>query len=135
MELIFWKKGKWHLCNEKVKYIQHGEGIIQYVMSEGHDWWLDFEEKWGHTEIIEFIQVEPTQEQLSRFEEVVQLNILEGFGGELSGYVELGIFPEGFNHVLRPIQILKQQDEQDSYLIDSDFRLSLIEMEVNTNDL
>ena len=35
-------------------YIQHGEEIRQYVMSEGHDWWLEFEEKWEHTEIIEF---------------------------------------------------------------------------------
>ncbi len=134
MILIFYKNG-WHLCNEKVKYIQHGEEMIQYVMSEGHDWWVDFEEKWEHTEIIEFIPVEPIEMQLNRFEEVLQLNIPEGFGGELGDYVEHGIFPGGFNHVLRPIQILKQQDEQDSYLVDSDFRLSLIEMEVNINDL
>ena len=135
MGLIFWKNGKWHLCSEKIKYIQHGEEIEQYVMSEGHDWWVDFEGKWEHTEIVELIPVGPTEVQLSRFEEVVQLNILEGFGGELSGYVEFGIFPEGFNHVLRPVQIMKQQDEQDDYLVDSDFRLSLMEMGVNYNDL
>jgi hypothetical protein len=134
MILIYYKNG-WRLCNEKVKYIQHGEEITQYVGSEGHDWWVDFEEKWEHTEIIEFIPVEPTEMQLNRFEEVLQLNIPEGFGGELGDYVEHGIFPGGVNHVLRPIQILKQQDEQDSYLVDSDFRLSLIEMEVNINDL
>lgn len=135
MGLIFWKNGKWHLCNEKVKYIQHGEEITQYVGSEGHDWWVDFEQKWEHTEIIEFIPVEPTQEQLDRFEEVNQLNIQEGFGAELSDYVKFGIFPEGFNHILRPIQILKQQDDQDEYLVDNDFRLSLIEMGVDINDL
>ena len=134
MILIYYKNG-WRLCNEKVKYIQHGEEIIQYVMSEGHDWWLDFEEKHNHTEIIEFIPVEPTEGQLGRFEEVVQLNVPEGFGAELGSYVEFGIFPEGFNHVLRPIQILKQQDEQDKYLIDLDFRQSLSEMGVDTNDL
>ncbi len=134
MILIFYKNG-WRLCNEKVKYIQHGEEIEQYVGVEGHDWWVGFEEKHYHTEIIEFIEVKPTQEQISRYNEVLQLNVPEGFGGELSDYVEFGIFPEGFNHVLRPIQIMKQQDEQDSYLIDSDFRLSLIEMGVNINDL
>lgn len=128
--LIFYKNG-WNLCSEKVKYIQHGEEITQYVGSEGHDWWVDFEEKWKHTEIIEFIPVEPTQEQISRYNEVSQLNLPDGFGGELSDYVEFGIFPEGVNHVLRPIQIMKQQDEQDAYLIDSDFRLSLLEMGVN----
>lgn len=134
MILIFYKNG-WRLCDEKVKYTQHGEEITQYVMSEGHDWWVDFEEKWEHTEIIEFIPVEPTQGQISRYNEVLQLNIPEGFGGELSDYVEFGIFPEGFNHVLRPIQIMEQQDEQDDYLVDSDFRLSLLEMGVNANDL
>lgn len=123
------------MCEHKVKYIQHGEEITQYVMSEGHDWWTDFEEKWEHTEIIEFIPVEPTDEQINRLEEVNQLNIKEGFGYECSQYVEFGIFPEGFNHILRPIQIKKQQDEQDGYLIDSDFRLSLIEMGVDISDL
>lgn len=132
--MIFYKNG-WYLCNEKVKYIQHGEELIQYVMSEGRDWWLDFEEKWEHTKIIEFIPVEPTDEQINRLEEVNQLNIKEGFGYECSQYVEFGIFPEGFNHVLRPIQILKQQEEQDKYLIDLDFRQSLNEMRVDTNDL
>ena len=133
--MLFYKNGKWHVCSEKVRYIQHDEEIEQYVGSEGNQWWVDFEEKWEHTEIIEFIPVEATQEQLDRFEEINQLNIKEGFGAELSDYVEFGIFPEGFTHVLRPIQILKEQNEQDSYLVDNDFRLSLIEMGVDISDL
>ncbi len=132
--MIFYKNG-WRLCSEKIRYVQHGEEITQYVGSEGHDWWVDFEEKWEHTEIIEFVPVEPTEEQIERFEEVNQLNIQEGFGAELSDSVKFGIFPEGFNHILRPIQILKQQDDQDEYLVDNDFRLSLIEMGVDINDL
>lgn len=126
--MLFYKNGKWHVCSEKVRYIQHDEEIEQYVGSEGNQWWVDFEEKWEHTEIIEFISVEPTEVQLGRFAEVVQLNVSEGFGGELSEYVEFGIFPEGFNHVLRPLQIMKQQEEQEPYLIDMDFRLSMIEL-------
>jgi hypothetical protein len=133
--MIYYKNNKYHMCEHKVKYIQHGKEVEQYVGSEGHDWWTDFEEKWEHTEIIEFIPVVPTDEQINRLEEVNQLNIKEGFGYECSQYVEFGIFPEGFNHVLRPIQILKEQNEQDAYLVDSDFRLSLIEMGVDTNDL
>ena len=133
--MVFYKGGRWHLCAEKVRYTQRGEEIVQYVGQEGHDWWVDFEDRWEHTEIIEFIPVEPTEEQLGRFEEVVQLNVPEGFGGELSAYVEFGIFPEGFNHVLRPIQILKEQNEQDAYLVDNDFRLSLVELGVSIDDL
>ena len=133
--MVFYKGGRWHLCAEKVRYTQRGEEIVQYVGQEGYDWWVDFEDRWEHTEIIEFIPVEPTEEQLGRFEEVVQLNVPEGFGGELSAYVEFGIFPEGFNHVLRPIQILKEQNEQDAYLVDNDFRLSLVELGVSIDDL
>lgn len=100
------------MCEHKVKYIQHGEEITQYVGSEGHDWWVDFEGKWEHTEIIEFIPVEPTQEQLDRFEEINQLNIKEGFGHECSQYVEFGIFPESFNHPLRKLQVYKENIQQ-----------------------
>lgn len=125
---MIYYKNRWHMCNEKVKYIQHGEEIIQYVMSEGHDWWIDFEEKWEHTEILEFIAVEPTEEQLGRFEEVIQLNIPEGFGGELSAYVENGIFPEGFSHVLRPLQIEKENANLSNYVLDVDMRLTMQEL-------
>ena len=113
--MIFYKNG-WHLCNEKVKYIQHGEEIIQYVMSEGHDWWVDFEEKWEHTEIIEFIPVQPTEEQLGRFEEINQLNIPEGFSAELSNYVECGEFPEGINHPLKSLQDTKKIEELENII-------------------
>ena len=108
--LIFYKNG-WRLCNEKVKYIQHGEEIEQYVMSEGHDWWVDFEKKWEHTDIVEFIPVVPTEEQLGRFEEINQLNIPEGFGAELGDYVESGIFPEGYNHILGNLKLQKENKE------------------------
>ena len=104
------------MCEHKVKYLQHGEEIIQYVMSEGHEWWIDFEEKWEHTEIIEFIPVEPTEEQLGRFEEINQLNIKEGFGGELSAYVEFGIFPEGINHPLKFLQDTKKIEELENII-------------------
>lgn len=129
--LIFYKNSRWHLCDKKVKYIQHGEEITQYIRAEGRDWWTDFETKWEHTEIIEFMPVEPTEVQLERFNEILELNIGEGFSSELSKYVEFGTFPDGINHALRPLQILKRQEEQDEYLIDLDFRQSLSEMGVD----
>ena len=113
--MIYYENG-WHLCNEKVKYIQHGEELIQYVMSEGHDWWVDFEEKWEHTEIIEFIPVEPTEMQLNRFEEMIQLNVPEGYSAELSNYVESGEFPEGINHPLKSLQDTKKIKELENII-------------------
>ena len=128
--MVYYKNGCWHLCAEKVRYVQHGKEIKQYVGQEGHQWWVDFEQKWEHTEIQEFIPVEPTSGQVERLEEIKQLNLPDGFGSVLGEYVEHGVFPEGYMHVLRPIQIAKEQTDQDMYLIDQDFRLSLVEMGV-----
>lgn len=116
------------MCNEKVRYIQHGEEIEQYVMSEGHDWWVDFEEKWKHTEIIEFISAEPTEKQLNRFEEINQLKIPEGFSAELGDYVESGVFPDGVNHILKSLQIQKENSSLSNYVLDVDMRLTMQEL-------
>ena len=110
--MIFYKNRKWDMCSEKVRYTQHGEEIEQYVGSEGRDWWIDFADKWEHTEIIEFIDVVVTGEQLARFEEVSQFNIPEGFGSELSDYVKDGVFPEGINHPLKTLQTTKENEQQ-----------------------
>lgn len=128
--MIFYNGNMWHLCAEKVRYSQHSEEITQYVGSEGKEWWLDFAEKWEHTAILEFIPVEPNVEQLARLEEVNKLGIPEGFNVEAGNYVEFGEYPEGFSHPLRPLQIFKEQQLQDRYLLDLDFRQSLSELGV-----
>lgn len=110
--MVYFKNNQWHICTEKVHYTQHGEEITQYVGSEGHDWWVDFEEKWEHTEIIEFIPVKPTAEQLQRLEEINELGIPDGFGTICSNYVREGIFPEDVNHPLRLLQLQKENELQ-----------------------
>ena len=110
--MVFYKNGRWHLCNEKVKYMQNDKEIEQYVGSEGHDWWIDFADKWEHTEIIQFIPVEPTEEQLKRLEEINQLNIPDGFSDMVSNYVKDKTFPESFNHPLRKLQVYKENIQQ-----------------------
>ena len=135
MILIYYKNRKWHFCNEKVKYIQHDKEITQYIGAEGHQWWLDFEEKWEHTEILEFIPVEFPLEYQDRLVEINQLNIGDGHHEIIENFIVNEEFPEGLNHILRPLQIFKQQEEQDKYLIDLDFRQSLTEMGVDINDL
>ena len=110
--MVYFKNNQWHICKEKVKYIQHGKEIEQYVGSEGHDWWVDFEQKWEHTEIIEFMPVEPTLEQLDRLEEINKLNIPDGFGSMLSDYVGNGVFSKSLNHPLRNLQAYKENIQQ-----------------------
>lgn len=106
------------MCSEKVKYLQHDEEKEQYVGSEGHQWWLDFAGKWEHTEIVEFIEVNPTQEQFKRLEQINQLGVRGGFTGTFSDYVESGVYPEGNSHVLKQIQ-LEEKIEQQQQLIDT----------------
>lgn len=128
--MVYYKNGQWHICEEKVKYIQHGEEITQYVGQEGHDWWADFEQKWEHTEILEFIPIESAYDEIERLGEVNKLNIPDGFSEEVGNYVKDGVFPEGANHKLRQLQIQKEQLQQDEYLVDLGFRQSLSEMGV-----
>lgn len=126
--MLYYKINKWNMCTEKIKYIQNGGEIIQFVGAEGHDWWLDFEQKHSHTEIIEFIDVVATEEQLRRLKEVNQLNIAEGFGATLSDYVENGSFPEGVNHPLRSLQVQKENITLSNYVLDVDMRLTMKEL-------
>lgn len=116
--LLYYKDKKWNICTEKVKYIQNGKEIEQYVGSEGHDWWVDFADQWEHTEIIEFIPIEPTDEQLARFEEISQLNIPDGFSDILSDYVKDGAFPDSISHPLIALQLKKENEELKQLLAD-----------------
>lgn len=126
--MVYFKNNQWHICKEKVKYIQHGETITQYVGSEGHDWWVDFADKWEHTEIIEFIPVKPTAEQLQRLEEVNELRIPDGYGTLVENYVINNEFPKGLNHPLRGLQFKKENITLSNYVLDVDMRLTMKEL-------
>ncbi len=112
----------------KVNYTQHGQQITQWALPS-KEWWENFEQKWEHTTIQSFEEVTLTEEQLQRYEEV-KFGIPESFASACVAYILEGTFPEGITHPLRQLEIKKQQDEQDMYLIDQDFRLSLVEMGV-----
>ena len=123
------KKGNhFELYPHKVKYTQHGKEIEQWALPN-KEWWIDFADKWQHTTIIEFKEMELTEEQLVRFEDV-KAGIPESYASACVDYILDDVCPEGITHPLRQLEIKKQQDEQDVYLIDQDFRLSMMEMEV-----
>lgn len=81
------------LSNTKVVYIQHGKRIEQFVTFEGKEWWIEFEKIWSHTQIIEFIDLTYTQEQLDRLEGV-KYNTYNDLK-KIYEYVITGIMPEG----------------------------------------
>lgn len=90
--MIYKNKEGIQLATQNVKYLQHGEEKEQIVGSEGEQWWIDFADKWEHTEIIEFVDIEYTNEQLERFEEIKDIAIAENI---LNDYVINGMIGEG----------------------------------------
>lgn len=103
------------LSDTKVKYIRDGVELEQFVSNEGKRWWLDFAEKWDHTEIIEFINVEYTNEQLLRFEEIKSLDSNEE---TLNNYVIEGVFPTENDRGLRNLQLQKENEKLQQRLAD-----------------
>ena len=106
--MLYRKGNRWELCLYKVKFIQHGQNLEQYTHDK--DWWIDFAEKWDHTEIVNFEDVVYKDEQLERHEEIKY--IPEGFHGAVVDYVSVGLFPEGIQHQLRNVQLAKENEKQ-----------------------
>lgn len=102
--MLYYKNNEWHICTEKIKYIQNGEELESYIGAEGKQWWVDL----NGIEIVEFIEIEVTYDQIVRLEEVNQLNIGDGFSSILSDYVIDNNFPNGVNHLLRNLQLERE---------------------------
>ena len=110
--LIHYKGGKWNLSPWLIKYVQHGEDLEQYAADK--EWWLDFEREWDHTTINEIIEVEYSDAQVRRFEEIE--NMPEDFGHAYSEYVEKGTFDSELpkSHPFRVLEVMKASDDLDT---------------------
>lgn len=109
------KKGnRFELYPHKVKYIQRGEEYEQWALPN-KEWWTDFADRWEHTEIIEFVEVELTEEQQARYEQI-KYDIPEAFREACIEYILEGKFPDGIAYPLTKIQLLKKDMEQNDDL-------------------
>lgn len=89
---MVWHNGTYlELVPLKVRYMQYGKEIEQWALPN-KQWWLDFEQKWEHTTIIEFIEVPLTAEQLARYEQIK--NFQDGWTNFYTDYILEGKFPE-----------------------------------------
>lgn len=128
--MLYYKDNKWNISELIVKFTNDGEIAEQFVGVEGRRWWLDLEKLHEGIEIISFADVDVTESQLTRLEEVNNLNIKDGHSEILGDYVINGNFPTEIEHTLRPLQIVKEQLTQDEYLLDLEFRQTMQEMGV-----
>ena len=95
----------------KVRYRQHGQEIEQWALPN-KQWWIDFADKWEHTEIVEFTEIELTEEQAKRVEEIENIRLDECFREMCIEYILDGVFPTGVEHPLRQLQVQKENQEQ-----------------------
>ena len=109
--MIYKQNNELKLATSKVVYTKNGEQYEQVVGEEGQQWWLDFAEKWEHTDIVEFTDVTYTDEQLARFEEIKDLDVSDGIASE---YVMEGIIGEG----LEMLALQKKNAELELLLAD-----------------
>ncbi len=112
MSLIRTPSG-WELPERKIHYIRNGEEFIQVMGDEGEQWWHDFCIKWPETEIVEFIDIEYTSEQLARLDEIQGAH--GAYVDEVEAYVLEGTVPSGGLEKLfvAPPEPLPEPSEQD----------------------
>lgn len=134
--MLTYKDGKWQLATHIVKFT-HTEGYRE-VYTIDPQYWRDFAERWKDTftlhEIVEFT---PTNEQKMRYENVK--NMPEDFCDIYSQYVADGtildiahlLVTHPFVAVVNEIQAkenAKTLSETMDYVIDVDYRLTMVEM-------
>lgn len=99
---------QWHLYPYKVHYTQHGEQQEQWALPS-KEWWTDFADKWSHTTIDRFEDIEVTEVIKKRYEEIKDMP--EDFGELYSQYVLTGDIGNEDLPVYHPFNIIRLRKE------------------------
>jgi len=82
----------WALPKRAVRYARDGEEFEQVMGDESEQWWLDFAEKWGGMDNVEFVDLQYTSEQLARLEEIQDIS--GRYAEQCEAYVMDGTVPD-----------------------------------------
>lgn len=85
------KNGEWSLYPQKVIYSENGQNKESWALPNV-EWWNDIIAKHDHLELINIEEIQLTQEQMNRFEEIK--NMPDDFQDVYIEYVLNGNFPE-----------------------------------------
>ena len=80
---------EWKICHFIAHYKAHGKPEFKYTNNK--KWWIKFVNRWWHHTDLSFTDVNPTEAQQTRLDEVNAAPIPEGFQAEASAYVESGL--------------------------------------------
>mgnify|MGYP001092975479 CR=1 FL=1 len=91
--------GEWEFYPHQVRYKKDGDERVQWALPS-QDWWLSVAEKHGNLEIIEFEELEITEEMKSRLEALNEARVEESHLSSAIAFVQDGKLPENPNHPL-----------------------------------
>ena len=80
---------EWKICPFIAHYKSYGKPEFKYTNNK--QWWIEFVNRWWHHTDLSFTDVNPTEAQQTRLDEVNAAPIPEGFQAEASAYVESGL--------------------------------------------
>ena len=86
--MLYYKNRQFNICPFIAHYKAHGKPEFKYTNDK--QWWIEFVNRWWHHTDLSFTDVNPTQAQQTRLDEVNAAPIPEGFQAEASNYVETG---------------------------------------------
>jgi hypothetical protein len=118
---VFKAKDRWDISRKAVRYIRNSEEFLQVLGDEDEQWWHDFAAKWPETTIIEFIDLHYTPEQLTRLEEIQ--NVDGQYAEEIERYVLEGTIPD------IPFFMPKPEEIQAQILLNTEFLVVLAEIQ------
>lgn len=104
---MYYEGNKWNISDKKVIFKDSGEQKDKPIGAEGMEWWDELETLHDDIEVLEFTDIEISEEQLFRLEEVNKLSIPEGHSEIVGDYIKSGSFPDLPNHVLKDLQFTK----------------------------
>ena len=97
------------------------------------EWWESSAERQGFE--VEFEEVELTEKQQERYEQIRRVDMPEQFRGICMDYILEGDFPEGFIHSLREIEIAEYEKEQGQDLSDREIAEIMQGQEISDHEI
>lgn len=102
--MVFYRDNQWNISEFEITYIDGTEQTTKRIGAEGEEWWRELESLWEDIEVLEIKEVEVTQEQRDRLDNINATHVPDGFGSIVGDYVRSGIFPDELTHRLKDIE-------------------------------
>ena len=112
--MIIYEDGEYTPCTYRVTLKNNEKKETHYA--NFRTYWEDMVAKHDHLTELQFEEITFTAEQDARLQEIVELEIPQGFQAEVREYVQNGNLPEGYEHPLSDLKLKKEKEKYDNDL-------------------